>query len=267
MGDPAGLPSFSPQGECCDGNDSANSTQSACDPCSKPPSPPDSPAAERSLMDYPGCRRQSVIDSFGPMCDDSAAARRSSKERMRATLRSGSECQRSSALSEHGELLGASREVSREMSEPLVPSSPVASASRKSVSKESADLPQSNSLWNSCSGAVPSSARQGRQSLPQRCISAVEQPAENAGPLPSTFLSQLVVSSAGLQTVAASGDMPSQWNEVPDDILRTVFSHMPSAYVRVARLVCKVRTAPGCTCIYTSACFPVSHGGLTPFTT
>lgn len=190
-------------------------------------------------MDFPRCRRQSVIESFGAMCDDSAAARRSSKERTRATLRTGSECQRSSALFEHGELLGASREVSREMSEPLVPSSPVASASRKSVSKESEDLPQSTSLWNSCSGAVLSSARQGRQSPPQRCISAIEQPAENAEPLQSASLSQLVVSSAGSQTVAASGDMPSQWNEVPDDILRTVFSHMPSAYVRVARLVCK----------------------------
>ena len=47
---------------------------------------------------------------------------------------------------------------------------------------------------------------------------------------------------AQAQTPVASGEMPSSWNEVPDDILRAVFSHMPSAYVRVTRLVCKVHT-------------------------
>ena len=155
--DPAGLPSFSSAGECCNGT---GSTQSARDPCSKPHTPPDSPATQCSPVPFARCRRQSHADSFDDACEESASAVRCSKELMRGSLRVNSETQCKSSLSECGEVPGVGRELSREASEPFAYHSPPVSTGsvpcmRKVASKDSADKLQSALTWRTCKGSDP----------------------------------------------------------------------------------------------------------------
>ena len=91
---------------------------------------------------------------------------------------------------------------------------------------EALSLPQLPMVTRSC------------HARPTQLCSRLQSP---RGPLPRlASAAQLTTILAISQPVIATGGLPSSWNEVPDDILRTVFAHMPSAYVRVARLVCKV---------------------------
>ena len=90
-------------------------------------------------------------------------------------------------------------------------------------------------------------APHGDQEVSCKAHSAEQQSAEPDVPLPRlASAAQLTTIPAASQRVIAAGGCLSSWNEVPDDILRTVFAHMPSAYVRVARLVCKVSSRPRC---------------------
>lgn len=242
VGDPASLPT--PE-ECYVSSSISNSSQSAYDPCSEPSTPPDSPQAECSFTTHPRRLRQSHRDSFAAVREDAAtAAIRTSKEWVRAKLRmsSESECMGKEAVS---------HELSREHSEPFALSSPpVLTGSipcmRKGLCMEPADKPPSVSHWMSCGGAIiPATACHGDQEAPCKAHSAVQQATEPDGLLPRlASAAQLTTIPAASQRVVATGSLPSSWNEVPDDILRTVFAHMPSAYVRVARLVCKVSCSP-----------------------
>ena len=212
-----------------------------------PHTPPDSPATQCSPVPFARCRRQSHADSFDDACEESASAERCSKELMRGSLRVSSESQCKSSLSECGEVPGIGRELSREASEPFAYYSPPVSTGsvpcmRKVASKDCADKLQSALTWRTCKGSEPacqddelssSTARKAEEDL----LESDMQPSMPASDC------QLSTVHVGAKAAVASGEMPSSWNEVPDDILRAVFSHMPSAYVRVTRLVCKVRTA------------------------
>lgn len=236
VGDPAGLPS---PGECCNSSSNVSSTQSAYDPCSQPPTPPDSPQAECSSATYPRCRHGSHRDSFAATREETAAAMRTSKEWPQANFRNSSDCQSTSS-----EAPRISREVSRDKSEPFASCSPPVSTGsipfmRKGSGTESSAELNNVLYWKSCGAIVPSTAHSGK---PESSSKAQSKP---AGPTTQTVSApELASSAAGSQLVAASGNVPSSWNDVPDDVLRTVFSHMPSSYVRVARLVCKVSINP-----------------------
>ena len=239
VGDPAGLPT--PE-ECYVSSSTGISSQSAYDPCSQPPTPPDSPQAECSRAAYPRRLCQRHRDSFAAVCEETAAAAaalRTSKEWVRANLRTSSECERKCSET-------VSQELCRQQDEPFaLHSPPVLMGSvpcmRKGSCKEPADPLPDVSHWRSCGGIVPAAAPHGDQELSCKAHSAVQQTAEPEGPLPRlASAAQLTTILAISQPVIATGGLPSSWNEVPDDILRTVFAHMPSAYVRVARLVCKV---------------------------
>lgn len=243
VGDPAGLPTAE---ECYVSSSTGNFSQSAYDPCSEPPTPPGSPQAECSCATYPRRLRQSHRDSFAAVCEDTAAAAlRTSKDWVRANLRTSSEteCKDTEAVSQE-----LSREH-REHEEPFaLRSPPVLMGSvpcmRQGSCKEHADMLADVSHWRSCGGIAPATARHSDQEAP--CShSAVQQIAEPDVPLSRLASAvQLTTIPAASQPVIAAGGLPSSWNEVPDDILRTVFAHMPSAYVRVARLVCKVSGGP-----------------------
>ena len=236
VGDPAGLPS--PR-ECCNSSSNVISTQSAYDPCSQPPTPPDSPQAECSSATYPLCRHGSHRDNFAATREETAAAMRTSKEWPQANFRISSECQ--STSSEAPRISReVSRDISRDKSKPLASCSPPLLTSsipfmRKGSGNESTAELNDVSYWKSCGATVPSKAHSPNQESKQQ---------HSVKPIgPSTQVvstSELASGAAGSQLVTASGNVPSSWNDVPDDILRTVFSHMPSSYVRVARLVCKV---------------------------
>ncbi len=241
VGDPAGLPT--PE-ECYVGSSTGISSQSAYDPCSQPPTPPDSPQAECSRAAYPRRLRQGHRDSFAAVCEETAAAAlRTSKEWVRANLRTSSESERKSTKT-------ASQNASREQNEPFaLHSPPVLMGSvpcmRKGSCKEAADPLPDVSHWRSCGGILPAAAPHGDQEAPCKAHTAAQQTAEPEGPLPRlASAAQLTTILAASQPVVATGGLPSSWNAVPDDILRTVFAHMPSAYVRVARLVCKVSNKP-----------------------
>ena len=162
---------------------------------------------------------------------------------MRANLRTSSETECKST-----EIV--SLELSREQDEPFaLRSPPVLMGSvpcmRKGSCKEPADIFPDVSHWRSCGGIAPGTARHGDQEAPCETHSAAQQHAEPDVPLPRlASAAQLTTIPKASQPVIATGGLPSSWNEVPDDILRTVFAHMPSAYVRVARLVCKVSRNP-----------------------
>ena len=172
---------------------------------------------------------------------------RCSKELMRGSLRVSSETQCKSSLSECGEVPGVGRELSREASEPFAYHSPPVSTGsvpcmRKVASKDCADKLQSALTWRTCKGSEP--ACQDDELSPSTARKAEEHLLESdMQPSMPASECQLTTVLVGAQAAVASEEMPSSWNEVPDDILRAVFSHMPSAYVRVTRLVCKVRTA------------------------
>ena len=241
VGDPAGLPT--PE-ECYVSSSTGSSSQSAYDPCSEPPTPPDSPQAECSCTAYPRRLRQSHRDSFAAVCEETAAAAiRTSKDWVRANLRTSSESERKSTDI-------VSQELSREQNEPFASRPPPVlmgsvPCMRKSSCKEHADNLPDVSHWRSCGGIASATARHADPEAPCKARSAVQQSAEPDVPLPRlASAAQLTIIPPASHPVIATGSLPSSWNEVPDDILRTVFAHMPSAYVRVARLVCKVGGTP-----------------------